>query len=278
LVLSRLGRRWIWRSDGSVSFDVLAMSWRCLGDVLSMSWQLAMMVVQGLWGWLYKPNLSMVAYTQRGQLVRENGPTLPNLPSYPNEVLGSTPRWLMDNRRNRSTNNTNPLVLAASLGVNVALLVGLVSVLVLGHLGLLSSGGSAAGPPSPVPVLPSPTTVSSPTPTSSWLQVSPSNVTLGCDNGQQTQFVVLQNTGTTPVQWKATLSLLNNQVVVDVGPNQGTLKSGTGVVLQIHNRTRDNGQQGGTQQGSIQFNPVNSSTPSVGSLPSLSYTAMVCSG
>jgi hypothetical protein len=184
----------------------------------------------------------------------------------------------MENRYNRSTNYVSPATLAASLGVNVALLIGLVIVLVLGHLGLLSPGGSSSGPSTPAPaVAVSPTAVSSPTPATGWLQVSPSSVTLGCDNGQQTQFVVLKNTATAPVQWQATLSLPENSAGVDVGPNNGTIRPGTSMPIQIHNRTRANGSQGlATQQGSIQFNLVNSDTPGAGPSPSVSYTAMGC--
>jgi hypothetical protein len=212
--------------------------------------------------------------------VRENGPTLPNLPSYPDRVPGSTPRWPAENRHNRSTSHVNPATLAASLGVNVALLIGLVIVLVLGHFGLLSPGGSSSGPSTSAPAAAlSPTAVSSPTPTTGSLQVSPSSVTLGCDNGQQTQVVVLVNTGTAPVQWQVTFSLPANSAGVEVDPNQGTMRPGTSIAIQIRNRTRDSGSQGvATQQGAIQFNPVNSATPGAGPSPSVTYTAMGCNG
>jgi hypothetical protein len=208
--------------------------------------------------------------------VRDNGPTLPNLPSYPDGVPGSTPRWPTVNRQNRYV---NPVLLAASLGLNVALFIGLVSVLILGRSGLLSSGGSPSSPTPVVSGLASPTAASSPTSALGWLQVSPSSITLGCDNGQQTQLVILKNMGTAPVQWQATFSPQANSDSVDVSPNQGTLRPGTGVSIQIRNRTRASDQQGGAdQQGTIQFNPVNSNTPGVGASPSLSYTVVGCSG
>ena len=107
--------------------------------------------------------------------------------------------------------------------------------------------------------------------------MSPSSVALGCDNGQQTQNVVLDNTGTAPVQWKATYSFPANMAGVEVGPNQGTLRPGTSMPIQIHNRTRASSPQGvAGEQGTIQFSPVNANTPGVGPSPSLSYTTVGC--
>jgi len=186
------------------------------------------------------------------------------------------PRWSTGNRQNRYV---NPVLLAASLGLNVALFIGLVSVLILGHAGLLSVGGSPSSPTPVVSGLASPTAASSPTSALGWLQVNPSSITLGCDNGQQTQIVALANTGTAPVQWQATFSPQVSGGSLDVSPNQGTLRPGTSVSIQIRNRTHASDQQGGAdQQGTIQFDPVNSNTPGVGASPSLSYTMASCTG
>jgi hypothetical protein len=174
----------------------------------------------------------------------------------------------------------NPLVLGASLGINVALLIVLISVLILDHGGL-SQGTFPVGSYSPVatvstsgPRVSTPTSVISPTPASGWLQVAPTSVQLGCTNGQQAQFVVLKNTGTVPLQWQAIYSAPSNLLGVAVTPNQGALNPGTSEPVQIQNQTLAGGPQGVTgQTGIIEFNPE-----MLGAGPSatLTYTTIGC--
>ena len=220
--------------------------------------------------------------------MREDGPTLPTLRRYSTgtsgegeEPRGST-TWPVDIGRNfpAYTNFVNPLILGASLGINVALLISLFSVLILDHGGL-SQGNSLVGSTSPVATVSAvgpragiPTIVLSPTPVSGWLQVSPTAVQLGCTNGQQVQFVVVENTGTAPVQWQAIFSLPSTQVGVSVNPNQGTLNPGTSVPVEILNQTQASGPQGVTgQKGIIEFNPeMLGAGPSV----TLTYSTIGC--
>jgi hypothetical protein len=97
---------------------------------------------------------------------------------------------------------------------------------------------------------------------------------LSCNNGQQTQFVVLKNTGAEPVQWQAIFSEPADQVGVSVTPNQGTLNAGTSMPLQIQNQTYAHGPQGAAgQQGTIEFNPE---TVGAGPSPNITYTTMGC--
>ena len=171
-----------------------------------------------------------------------------------------------------------------SLGVNVVLLVGLLSLLLLGGSGFFSLGNSSASSLPKVSThslaLRSPTPTPSPTPTatpalaSGWLQVMPSIVHLGCTNGQQMQFVVLINNGPAPVQWQVNISTPANQSALNFSPNQGTLNAGTSTVLQVQNQTHANGPQGvANQQGVIDFLVT---TPEAGGPPRLSYTTVGC--
>jgi hypothetical protein len=224
--------------------------------------------------------------------VREDGPTLPRLSSFASgvsgegEEAGGTPTWPIDRGHSHPapTNLLMPLMLGASLILNVVLLIGLVSILVLGHSVGLSQGNSPAGSSSPVPTVSilstasprvgSPTITSSPATAAGWLQVTPTSMQLGCNSNQQTQFVVLKNSGTLPVQWQVSFSLPPNQVGINVSPNQGTLDSGSSMPIQLQNQTHATGPQGVPgQQGTIEFNPA---TPNAGSSPSLVYSTVGC--
>jgi hypothetical protein len=226
--------------------------------------------------------------------MREDGPpTLPSIPlaSTDGEDPGRTPTWPIDRGYSHpsSTNYLMPLILGASLILNAVLLIGLLSILVFGRSSLFSQGGAPSGSPSAASPgstagarLSSPTTASNPTPTSAssptvsadWLQVTPTSVQLGCNGNQQTQFVVLANTGPEPVQWQVTFSLPANQAGVNVGPNQGVLNPGSNMPIQIQNQTHANGPQGiPSQQGTITFN---SATPQAGSPPTVMYTTKGC--
>jgi hypothetical protein len=99
-------------------------------------------------------------------------------------------------------------------------------------------------------------------------------VQLGCNGNQQTQFVVLKNTGPAPVQWRVSFSLPPNQAGINVNPNQGTLNSGSDMPIQIQNQTHATGPQGvPSQQGTIAFNP---STPDAGPSPNVAYSTVGC--
>jgi hypothetical protein len=213
--------------------------------------------------------------------VEENGPftSIPDNYFPPErEEPGGTPTWPLHKERNRSwSSGSNPslLLLGASLGLNAALLIALLSVLVLGHTNLFAATGPS-GPQSTGSttnsLLSSPTIGLTPTSATGWLQISPTSVQLGC--GQQDQTVTLLNTGTDQVQWQATVSTPGDTGAVEVGPNQGSLDPGGSMSIQIHLRTHFNGSQG-TQQGTIQFSP---NTSGAGSGPTVSYTAVGCGG
>jgi hypothetical protein len=214
--------------------------------------------------------------------VEEDGPNTPNLDNYfppEREEPGGTPTWPLHTERSRawsSAANTNLLLLGASLGLNAALLIALLSVLILGHTNLFASGGSPAGSSGSLTtgstansVLSTPTAGSTTTPTTGWLQISPGSVQLSCF---QDQTVVLQNTGPEQVQWQAIFTTAGSASGVTVGPNQGTLDSGDSTQIQIHYQTHHNNSQGG-QQGTIQFSPA---TPDAGAGAVLSYTTVGC--
>ncbi len=164
--------------------------------------------------------------------------------------------------------------LAVSLGANAALLIALLVVLLLARTGALAPSRSAAQATSGV-ASSSPTVNGRPTPsptsaalTNGSFQVTPSSVQLGCDSGQQTQFVVLLNTGSDDIQWQAEISRSGDHAPVDVGPNQGNLRAGTSIAIQIHNQSN-----GDSQQGTITFTP---DSPSAGQPPTVAFSAVGC--
>jgi hypothetical protein len=214
--------------------------------------------------------------------VQEDGPNTPNLDSYfppDREESGGTPTWPLYTERNRyssPTANPNLLLLGASLGLNAALLVALLSVLILGHTNLFASAGSPPGSSGPLStasaassILSTATAGSTTTPAVGWLQISPTSVELSCF---QDQTVELQNTGPEQVQWQAIFTTAGSASGVTVGPNQGTLDSGDSTQIQIHYQTHHNNSQGG-QQGTIQFSPA---TLDAGAGPILTYTTVGC--
>ena len=182
-----------------------------------------------------------------------------------------------DAHMRRSAGDLLPLALGASLGVNVALLLGLVGVLFLARAGAFSPSPSSAAQSTP-PGSATSVALGTPTPTPTtplsasggWLRVAPSSVQVGCTGDQQTQYVVLMNSGPQDVQWQAVFVNPTDQAQagVEVGPNQGTLHAGASVVLQIHTRNPST-----TQQGVIRFEPDASAA---GTPPSLTYTAASC--
>jgi hypothetical protein len=198
------------------------------------------------------------------------------------EDPGEMPTWPPPRERNRYAPNTNSnlLLLGASLGLNGALLIVLVSViiLVLGHSGLFSQGALFSGDKSAQPTataagsaLSSPTVSLTPTAAPNWLQASPSSVQL-CF-GQPNQTVQLQNNGTDTVQWTANVtSPSSNNVAVNVSPMNDSLDPGASEPVQIQYQGHFNNSQVG-QTGTIQFTP---STPNAGAGPILTYQIIAC--
>ncbi|MGE5333503.1 MAG: hypothetical protein ACM3N4_02285, partial [Nitrososphaerota archaeon] len=165
------------------------------------------------------------------------------------------------------------LLLGVSLGANGVLLVGILSVFLLAQAGAFAprpQGSATSGTP-----LGSPTTtaVSSPPSGADWLTVAPTSVSLGCNGGQETQMVVLANTGPQAVRWQADLVTSTGQAGIAVDPNNGELAAGTSLTIKLHNTTHGGGQGTGGQHGVIRFTPEN---PAAGAPPSLNYTTVGC--
>lgn len=218
---------------------------------------------------------------------RADRPTVPSLRPYDDgdgagerDMVGGMPTWPVASRggadaradRSGAPAHVLPLALAASVGLNVALLVGLLGVLFLARAGAFTaSSGSSGGPPNTAGS-PTSTALSTPSPTtplaSGWLQVTPNSVQLGCDGDQQTQTVVLTNTGSHRVQWQAVVAVPTDQAGIEVSPNQGGLKAGASVEIQVRNTSTST-----SQQGVIRFEPGSSDA---GTPPSLSYTTQSC--
>ena len=161
-------------------------------------------------------------------------------------------------------------MLAVSIGANVALVVALLAVVLLARGGYFTASAKpTAGLSATTTVVSNPSPSPSVAPTAGWLQVGPTSVQLGCDDGQQTQFAVLKNTGTEDVQWQVVFSDSADNAGVTVSPRQGNVRAGTGIVLQIQSK-----RQSDSQQGVIRFDP---DTSAAGAPPSLSYTTASCS-
>jgi hypothetical protein len=163
-----------------------------------------------------------------------------------------------------------------SLGINAVLLVALLGLLtlVLNHADQFLPGGGSAQSGAGL-VQRTATATASPTASAGWLQVTPSSVQLGCANGQQTQYVILQNTGATAVRWTVSFSLRTDQAGVTVSPYHGTLAAGASLPLRVQNTTSTSDQQAvAGQQGTISFSPT---TEQAGAPATLSYTTEACS-
>ena len=210
--------------------------------------------------------------------MREDGPTVPNLRQYDGYdrfdqgERGGIPPWPeTDARSQRSSRSARSAVLgvslALSLGANVALLIALLVLLGLSRAGYFSPLGSS-NPSSTPSVSGSVTPAPSPTTSSGWLHVAPAEIQVGCDNGQQTQYVVLANSGSEDIEWQAQFSVSADQAAVVVSPRQGEIRAGTSIVLRIQIRTRI-----GAQTGEIRFN---SDTSAAGAPPTLTYTTVNC--
>ena len=207
--------------------------------------------------------------------MRDDGPTVPNLRQYDRFDQGERreiPPWPeADARSQRSSRGARSAVLgvslALSLGANAALLIALLVLLALsrsGYFSPLSSSNPSSSPSASGNATPAP----SPTTSSGWLHVAPTEVHVGCDNGQQTQYVVLANSGSEDIEWQAQFSVPADQAAVVVSPRQGEIRAGTSIVLRVQIRTRI-----GAQTGEIRFN---SDTSAAGSSPTLTYTTVNC--
>jgi Viral BACON domain len=214
--------------------------------------------------------------------VQEDGPPVPNQhwlgrKNAGERAPGGMPTWPeADAHRPRvipSGGRSTPLVagiIAVSLGANVALLAALLAVVLLARGGyFVPAPQPAAGTSATSTALSSSGPSPSAAPTAGWLQVGPTSVQLGCDGGQQAQFVVLANTGAQDVQWQVVYSVSADQAGVTISPRQGTLRAGNSIVVQVQSKRQSDGQQ-----GIIHFDP---DTSAAGTPPSLSYTTAGCS-
>lgn len=214
---------------------------------------------------------------------------LGDMPTWPG--AGERPQWMHQWRQmlgpgqQAPTGYVSALVLGISLGANVVLLAGLLGVLgvlLLSNAGAFSprgaSGQSVPGGSTHGAALSSPTAtsspVSSPTPSGGWLQVTPSSVQLGCGDSQQTQVVLLENSGPQTVDWQVAFSVPTDQAGVAVDPQQGELAAGANMAVQLQNMTQSTDPQGVSgQQGVIDFAPT---APDAGPPAGLTYTTMGC--
>lgn len=160
-------------------------------------------------------------------------------------------------------------ILAVSIGANVALIAALLAVVLLARAGYFAPSPQA-GTGSGISVTSTTTTTPSPsaTPATNGLQVTPTTVHLGCDSGQQSQVVVLLNSGSDSVDWQLQIAGGSDQSGVSISPRRGTLRPGTSITIRLQNNSNGDGQQ-----GVITFN---SDTQAAGSPPTLNYTTDGC--
>jgi hypothetical protein len=162
----------------------------------------------------------------------------------------------------------HPIALGISLVANGVLLASLLLLLLFARAGAFLPPSSAAQS-----VLPASALTATPTSTpslSGWLQVAPTSVYVGCSGTQQTQYVVLTNTGSEDLHWQVGLGVPLDPAGLQVTPPQGDLPAGTSVALQIQNQSQSAGHR-----GVITFDP---GTPAAGMPPSLIYTTFGCDG
>jgi hypothetical protein len=169
---------------------------------------------------------------------------------------------------------TPKTLLGVSLGANAVLLISLLGVFLLAHAGAFAPGAQGNVTPGTVLGSPSTTATSSPASTQGWLTVAPTSVSLGCNGGQETQMVVLTNSGSQSVQWQAEIVASTGQAGIEVDPNEGELAAGTNLTIKIHNTTHAGGGHGSAgQSGVIRFT---AQTSDAGTPPSLNYTTVGC--
>ncbi|HKW23700.1 MAG TPA: hypothetical protein VJO13_20130 [Ktedonobacterales bacterium] len=212
--------------------------------------------------------------------MQDDGPTFPRYDA-PGRTPGGMPAWPemntgADARRQRySAGGARPTTLAAilavSIGANVALIAALLAVVLLARAGYFApsqQGGTGSGISATTTITTTPAPSPSATPAAGGLKVTPTSVQLGCDSGQQSQYVVLANSGSDSVDWQLEVSGGLDQAGVSISPRHGTLRPGTSIVIRLQNISNGNGQQ-----GVITFT---SDTQAAGSTPTLSYTTAGC--
>ena len=170
-------------------------------------------------------------------------------------------------------------LLGMSLGAIGVVVIGLLSGLLLNQLGMFASRGATSSP-GPTSGLSSPTTLLSPTVTTSasslagGLQVTPSNVRLGCDGDERTQEVVLVNGGAADVEWQAIVDTAADRAGIAITPNQGDLDAGGDVSVQLENTTQSSDSGGSShREGVIRFVPASADA---GEVASLNYRLDLC--
>jgi len=217
--------------------------------------------------------------------MHDNEPTIPNLRANLPDELDASPNWPLAAPQRpplpSSQRDARTALLGVSVGANAILLLGLVGVLLLARAGYFA-------PPNATPAVSSSTqasntstagqtpsqTPSTSTPDSSsasgWLQVTPTTVSLGCQDGQQTQFILLTNQGPEQVEWQADLGVPHDQAEVDLSPDHGQLRAEASIAVRLQNRNQDSGS---SQQGVVRFEV---SPADAGASPTLSYTTQGC--
>jgi len=212
--------------------------------------------------------------------VQDDGPTFPRYDA-PGRTPGGMPAWPemntgMDAQRQRysagvARPTTLAAILAVSIGANVALIAALLAVVVLARAGYFApspQGGTGSG----ISVISTTTTTPAPspsaTPAAGGLQVTPTSVQLGCDSGEQSQVVVLSNSGSENVDWVVQVSGGSDEAGVSISPRHGTLRPGTSIAIRLQNTSNGDGRQ-----GVITFN---TNAQAGGSLPTLNYTTAGC--
>ena len=215
--------------------------------------------------------------------MQDDGPNTFSSHKYdaPGRAPGEMPVWPemnagVDARRQRySAGAARPTTLAAilavSIGANVALIAALLAVVLLARAGYFAptprgATGTGATATSTTTTTPSPSP--SATPAAGGLQVAPTTVRLGCDSGQQSQYVVLSNSGADSIDWQVEVSGGSDQAGVSISPRHGTLRPGTSIAIRLQNTSNGDGQQ-----GVITFN---TDAQTGGPSPTLSYTTQGC--
>ena len=162
-----------------------------------------------------------------------------------------------------------------SLGAIAVVVIGLLGGLLLNQLGMFAPRGATSSP-GPTNALSSPTTLPSTTasPLANGLQVTPSNVRLGCDGNERTVQVVLVNTGPADVEWQAVVDTAADRAGIIITPNQGDLDAGDNVPVQLENTTQSVDAEGSShREGVIRFVPT---AADAGGPVSLSYRLDLC--
>lgn len=199
-------------------------------------------------------------------------PTIPSLHSYGSEDTGAAPSWPLVEQRLPPSPPSAKLdlrtaLLGVSVGANVVLLLGLLGVLALAHAGFFTPGGASPAPFTSIQESSTTGNVDQ-TESTTWLQVAPTTVQMGCGDGQQTQSVVLTNRGTQPVDWQANIAGPQGRAAVELSPDHGQLQAGASSTVQVQIHRHSTGQQ-----GVIHFTV---SPAAAGSPPTLSYATQSC--